>query len=67
MTTGHLLAKALVAGSMLTAGCPVFAADVTPERLVQRRQGAPELADEPSHLRCSAVLATLATRQNQQN
>jgi hypothetical protein len=34
MTTGHLLAKALVVGSMLTAGCPVFAADVTPERLV---------------------------------
>jgi alcohol dehydrogenase (cytochrome c) len=34
MTTGHLLAKALVVGSILTAGCPVFAADVTPERLV---------------------------------
>ena len=33
MTTGRLLAKALVAGSLLTAG-PVFAADVTPERLV---------------------------------
>ena len=29
MTTGRLLAKALVAGSLLTAG-PVFAADVTP-------------------------------------
>jgi alcohol dehydrogenase (cytochrome c) len=34
MITGHLLGKALAVGSMLTAGCPVFAADVTPERLV---------------------------------
>jgi alcohol dehydrogenase (cytochrome c) len=32
MTTGRL--KVLVVGSLLTAGCPVFAADVTPERLV---------------------------------
>jgi len=35
MTGGHhSLLKSVLAASMLTAGCPVLAADVTPERLV---------------------------------
>ena len=63
MMKSSALCKAMLAGaSALVLGAAMassaLAADVTPGRLAKCRQGAAQLADEPSDLRCTAIFTT---------